>query len=321
MAISNIITGISVVAGAGATADIRPAAGVEYKVIDFGSQHAFVANVPDLQVAINDGVNPACVVLVDPTTDPGKRTRQFEFYITHDNYITLTNTGGAGANLSIIGELIRPGLTITDVALIGGGLQYDIRPPAGQTWKITELGCDVWTAGPADINPNIRVFLTDGVTLLPIVLDPTMVRGQDKQLEIYIDHDIYLSVLDVGGVGCTIAWCGRRVPLTTINSVQDVGIGGTLDIQPPAGQEWVVTELAAETWAGGGAPNDYPDVNVSIMVGANLSDILEAGSVATSLRWNTPFNFKIDNTHFIRITNINAAANEVGVVGYAQRAY
>lgn len=314
---SNLITNISAAVGAGASIDIIPPAGQEYLVTDFFSQHAFVANAPDLQVGIYDGANN-CISLIDPTTDPGKRTRQYQFYITHDNYLRLTNTGAAGANLGFTGERVRSGLTRTDIVAIGAGLGVEIIPAAGETLLVTEIGVTTWTAGPADINPDVSVGLTDGTLINSIILDPTMVRGQDKQLQIYINMPIHLYVIDTSGGGNNFAYSARRVPVACRSAVLDVVGSATWDIRPAAGEEVVVTELAAETWAGA-APNGYPDIIVSLMVGANLSDITKAG--AASLRWNSDCILKIDHDHWIRVTENSAANNEVGYSAYLQRGY
>ena len=315
---SNLITNISAAVGAGASIDVRPPVGQEWLVTDFFSDALFVTDVPDLQVSLYDGAS-ACISLRDPTLDPGKRTRQYQFYLTRDNYLRITNTAGVGANVGFTGERVRAGLTVADKVTIGAGAAVDIQPPVGQTWKLTEFGAVAWTVPASDINPNVEIGLTDGTLIASRIVLPTMVRGQDKQPEIYINNTVYLHVFSTPGTD--FAYCGRRVPETCISSVVDVVGSATLDIRPTAGQEWVITEIAAETWNGAGAPNDYPDIQVSLIVGADLSNIMEPGSVATSLRWNSDCRIKIDHDHWIRITEISGGNNEVGVSGYIQREY
>lgn len=314
---SNLITNVSLAVGAGGNVDVRPAVGQEWLVNDFASSAAFVTNVPDVQVSLYDGAT-ACISLLDPTTNPGKRGRQYKFYLTRNLYMRITNTGGAGTNVGYFGELVTPGLTRSAIVAIGAATGVEIQPPVGETWVITEIGSDTWTAGPADINPDVQLGITDGTLVASRITLETMVRGQDKQLEIYIDNDVYLYAYS--GTGCNFAYCGRRVPPTCISSVQDVAGSGNLDIQPPADQQWVITEFAAETWGGGGAPNDYPDIAVALRTTGN-SNVMEAGSVATSLRWNSEMKLKIDNGHFLRIAETSTANNEVGVSGYLERSF
>lgn len=307
------------VAGAG-NVDVQPAAGQAYLIREVGSDVVFVTNVPDIQTSIRDAVLADAIVQVDPTTDPGKRTRPLELYITNGNYLRITNTAVGAANLSWFGERVDPNMVITDIQAIGAGATVNIQPPAGQTWRLTEIGSDSWT-GAGDINPNLTIGITDGTLVASILLQPTMLRGQDKRLDLIINNTLYLAVTDTGAAGCVVGYSGIIVPLTSIGSIQDVAGAAVLDILPPATAEWVLTEFAAEQWGGAGAPNDYPDISVSMIVGANLSEVLEAGSVATSLGWNRELKLHIDNTHYVRITNVNVAANEVGVLGFLRRQY
>lgn len=312
---SNLITNISLAVGAGGNVDIQPAAGTEWLVEDFVSSAAFVSNVPDLQVSLYDGAS-ACISLLDPTTDPGKRNRQYKFYLTNAVYMRITNTGGAGTNVGYFGEIVRAGLTRSAVATIGAAAGIEIQPPVNETWVITEWGADTWTAG--EINPDVEIGLTDGTLVASRIIQSTMVRGQDKQPEIYINNDVYLYVYS--GTGCEFAYCGRRVPPTCISSIQDVAGSANLDIQPPVDQQWVITEIGAETWAGGGAPDNYPDIRVGLRTTGD-SNLLQAGSVGTTIRWNSEMRLKIDNVHFLRIEEISTANNEVCVSGYLDRSF
>jgi len=313
---TTLITDMAAAVAGGGTVDIQPAAGVEYLITDIGSDVAFVAAVPDVQVAIRDGVLADAILWIDPTTTPNKRAqRQLRLYVTNTNYCRLTNTAAGAANVSYFGEQVRAGLTRSDLVTIGVGATVEIQPPAGEVWHITEIANSVWSA----IYPDINLLVTDGTLVASIILDATMVRGQEKPLDLYIDNTTYLAVTDIGGAGCVFGYSGRLVPVECISSVQDVAGSATLDIIPTANQEWVITEISAETWAGV-APNGYPDITVSLMVGANLSDVLEAGAGA-SLGWNKELKLHIDTTHYLRITEISTANNEVGVLGYLKRSW
>jgi hypothetical protein len=301
--------------GAGATVDVQPPAGHEYLIRDVAGDAAFVGAVPEVQVAIRDGVLADAIVWIDPTTTPNKRGRQLELYLTNTNYMRLTNTAAGANNVSWFGREVRPGLSRVDLVNIAGGATVNIQPPAGEVWRITEIGASVWTAAYPDVN----LIVTDGVLVASLILDSTMARGQEKALNLYIDNVTYLAVTDTSGGGLVFGYSGVRVPETCISSVTDVAGSATLDIIPPANQEWVITEISAETWAGV-APNGYPDILVSMMVGANLSDLLEPGA-GVSLRWNTPMSLEIDTTHYLRITEISTADNEVGVLGYLKRSW
>lgn len=319
MTISNMAAGV----GAGGNVDVQPAAGHAYKIIDVGNNAAFVANVPDVQVGIRDAVLADAILLLDPTTDPGRRVNQLEVYITNGNYLRITNTGGAGSNISYFGEEVNVNNVRADLVAVGAGVFSDIQPPDGEVWKITAWGYSVFTAGPADINPDCIVGQTDGTLVASVIIDQTMVRGQDKKAQWIIDHNNYLRVTDgTAGAGGVFGYSGIRIPQTCISDVQDAIAGGNIDIRPAINTEWVITEIGAELWAGAGAPNNYPEIQVSMIVGANLSEILEGGGVSTPLRWNSEMNLSIDYTHYLRVTNLNGgAANEVAWMGYLRRSY
>jgi hypothetical protein len=303
--------------GAGATVTVRPPVGEEWLITDFSNNAAFVGGVPDVEVSLTDGVNTS-ICLIDPTTDNGKRGRQYKFYITHDLYMLITNTGGAGSNIGWVGEKVAPNLTRSGIITIAALSNAIIQPPVGETWVITEWGADTWTAGPADINPDCWVGLSDGVSLLSFITDPTMIRGQDKCMEVYIDNAVGLNVYSTPG--CNFAYSARRVPNNCISYVTDVAGLATLDVRPTVGEEWYLSEFSGEIWAGGGAPNNYPDLLISLRVGANLSDIFEPPALA-SINWDVACILLADYDHYIRITNNNAANNQVGVSGFLKRSY
>ncbi len=315
--ISNVISNLSVNVGAGGTFTIRPPAGEAWLVKDFTSNNAPVANVADISVSLTDGANP-CLSMNDPTTDPGKRLNQCEYYITHDLFLLITNTGAAGAEIGWFGEKVNPNTVVGEVLTLGAGATVSIIPPVGQTWKITDYGCDVWTAGPADINPDVSIQITDGALILSNLIDPTMARGQDKQRNWYIDAANYLNVLDTGGGGSHFAYCGTRIAEICIGAIQDIIGSATYDIRPPAGEEWLISEFSAETWVGA-APAGYPDITVSLMVAADLSDLLTGAGA--NLRWDEKLELNIDHDHWIRITETSAANNETGFLGIVKRQY
>jgi hypothetical protein len=312
---SNIITGISAAVGAGASITVRPPVGEAWVLYDFSSDVAFVAAVPDMQISLTNGAT-AAIILMDPTTDAGKRTRQTKLYVTNAIYASIKNTGGGNANLGWFGEKVNPNNVRCGTITIGATSFGVIRPPVGETWIITEWGTTPFTVA-GDINPAVEVGLTDGVLVASRFILPTNIRAQNKQPNIVINRNVYLNLYSTPGV--EFYYSAIRIPNTAISSVTDVVGSANLDIIPPAGDEWVITDVGAETWAGGGAPNDYPDINVFLRTTAN-SELLVSGAGA-SARWNSDSILKIDTAHFLRIVEVSAGNNEVCVSGYLQRSY
>lgn len=314
---SNTITAISINVGAGASVDFKPAAGIGWEINLIGSNNLFVANVPDVEVSMTNGVLSA-VMLVDPTTDPGNRGRMHKYMVTNGVYLSVKNTGGAGAEISVIGKLANVNNILSNIIAIGAGATENIDPGSAYDMVVYEMGASNLSAG--EINPDVNVAYDDGTLSAALIWDVTNIFGHDKQLMIPVSHALQLAVTDTDGGGGNFAYSAEKAR-GVVYAYEDVGIGGTLDVAPPDGQEWMITTIAAETLAGAGAPNNYPDATIAILIGANESNLMEAGSVATSLLWNAAYAIAIDHTKNLRATNINAAAQNVCVAGFLTRAY
>lgn len=315
MLITNINAGI---AGAAVT-NIQPPAGQAWVIYEVGSEEAFVGAQPDLAYAIADGVLTEAIIVIDPTTEAQKGTRAKEIYVTNANYLAITNTAAGAANVGWTGERVDPNLVITDMVTCptGGAGLVDVQPPAGEVWRITEIGSELYNGGAN--HPEVIIGITDGALVASVICREADQRGWFKALDWIIDNNVYLRFTNNAAADVDIAYCGVLIPQASIGSIQDVVGSATLDIQPPAGQEWVITEIAAETWAGV-APNGYPDIDVSLYDGAVLSEVLEAGA-GVSLGWNRRLLLHIDNATYLRITEVSTGNNEVGILGYLKRSF
>lgn len=318
---SNTITAISVNVGAGASVDFQPAAGQAWEINIVSSNNVFVGNVPDVQVLMKKGVATA-IMLRDPTVDPGNRGRMHKWLVTNTVFLSVTNTGGAGAEIGIIGKKTNPFNVLSDVLPIGAGATIHVDPGSNNDMMVYEMGNSVFTAGPADINPNVLVVYDNLTLATAVIWDPANIFGHDKQQMIPVSHALQLNVTDSGGAGCNFAFSAEKLSLGKVKfTYQTVAPGADMDVIPPAGEEWLMSVIASSILAGGGAPNDYPDVNAMILIGANESHILEAGSVATSLLWNALFSIAIDNANRLRAHNANVGGQDVCIAGILSREY
>lgn len=313
---SNLVSNISAAINAAAAYDVQPPAGQGWVIYEVSSEEAFVATIPDLAYGIADGVLTLANIVIDPTTEGQKGARAKEIYLTNANYLTITNTGGNPAFIGWTGERVDPNLIITDMVTCPNAGNVDVQPPAGQTWRITEIGAELYQG--ADNHPGVTFGITDGTLVASMIMLELADRGQEKAYDWIIDNNIYLRLTNTAGADCDIAYCGVRIPETSIGSVQDVVGSATLDIQPPAGEEWVITEFAAETWTGVPGAADVPDITVSLYDGTNLSDILEP---LASAAWYRKLHIHIDNATYLRITETSTGNNEVGILGYLKRSF
>ena len=319
---TTIISGMTAGVGGGGNVDVVPPVGQAWHIKEVTSQHAFVTNAPDVEVRIRNGAVADAIVSIDPTTSPNRKLCSYDLYITNTNWMRLVNTGAAGGNIGHLGYRVNVNTAICANVACGIGATIFIQPPVGETWVITDIGSELWHA--VNIYPDIDVGVTNGALLLSMILSAHNARGWlAKRYQWYINNMVYIRVTNTNAAANAVGYTGFRTGVTAISSIQTVGIGATLDVRPLANTEWVLTEFAAEIFAGAGPPADAPDIMVSLATGAGptLSELLEPGSIAVSLRWNYPIEFPIDNTNWIRITNVNAATNQVGVLGYLKRTY
>ena len=196
----------------GANMDIQPAAGFEYRITDVGSSlwiGGAPNNLPDVTVQIFDGANTAALLR---GADRRGWDRNLDIVINIANYLRLTNTNAATAVLAVTGVVARAfgsgaSVVITDVQAIGAGLNWDVQPPAGQEWRITDIGCDRWLGVSPAALPELTVSIFDG-TIGSVLLTSTDTKGWNEEMEIYIDIGDYLRLNDVSGVGCTACIVG-----------------------------------------------------------------------------------------------------------------
>ena len=210
-AASFVITNMSQVAAAG-TWDLIPPAGYEYVIYNVGSSMWIGAapnGLPDVTVSLNDGTLTADFMR---GAEARGWNKNMEIHINTANYLTLTNTNAAQADLAIVGIVSRyfgagAGVVISDVQTIAAGANWDVRPPAGQEWRITEIGASIWLGvSPAGI-PQLTVSIYDG-TLTSNILISTDNKGWMHEMEIYADNTNYIRLNDVGGAGINAAISG-----------------------------------------------------------------------------------------------------------------
>lgn len=313
---SYLASGISAAVGAGAAIDVQPAAGNAYMIREFFNDAVFVGDVPEVQVAIRDGVLTDAVVILDPTTAVQKN-RSKQLYITNVNYLRLTNTAAGGGNVGWTGHQVPVGIVMTDMYTAPNAGFVNVQPPAGQVWLVTEIGAETMNATNM---PDLTVYLTNGVLLASMIADGTRNLVWQKQLNLYISNTLYLRLEPIAGADNDVGLSMIRVAEEQFAAVVDLGAGLNLDIQPADGRECVITQVGAETWAGI-APAGAPDIFVALFNGVVLSDIMEDGATSDSLIHNRQYEIEIDNAIYIRITEGSAGANEVSYCGYTRRYY
>lgn len=313
---STYITDIELaVAGAGAFI-IQPAAGHAYCLEEVSSNQAFVGGVPDVAVALDDGVHTTCILKLDPATAVQK-DRKLEIYLTNALYATVTNTAVGAANIGYFGKQVNVNNVRSLIVTAPNGGNVDVQPPVGETWKVTEIGAE--TLGAAQ-HPNITMYLTNGVLTVSALTDETHNAKWDKAWNLILSNANYLNIAPIAAADNDVALSIVRVALQPFCGIVDCVGAATIDIQPAAGQQAVVVDIAGETWAGI-APVGTPDAAVALWDGVNISDVMTAGSVADALIHFRQMELRIHPAAYLRVTDVSGGANEIGWSGFVERQF
>jgi hypothetical protein len=310
------VAGVLAAVGGGANMDIQPAVGHAYCITELFSNQVFVGGVPDIQAAFRNAVLADCIVILDPTTEVQKQHRPKELYITNVIYLRVTNTAVGAAVIGWTGHRVRPDIVMTSMFTAPNGGTVDLQPTAAQgVWRCTEIGCEVMNATN---EPDLTIALIDGVTLTAQIADGARDAVWDKLLNWYISNAIYLRFAPIAGADRDVCISAVRVAKELYGAAFAVGAGATVAIQPAAGVDAVVTEVAGSVWAGV-APAGNPDATFQITDGVTPSTIIEAGSVADSLIRNRHMEIEINNAAYMQVVDTGGAGANVAYSGYVTR--
>jgi hypothetical protein len=288
------------------------------------------AAVPNLTAGLFDGVNGPALFRFSSAAAPHTRgwANPPEWHINNTNYLRITNPEAGGLNVAIsilmsshFGANANSRV-ISDLAVLGAGAAQAVRPPIGQDWKITDIGSTRWVgAQPAGI-PNVAIDITDGVNAAQVA-DGANARGWDRPFEIYINNNAWMTLTNPVGAGATVGWSGVIIAdygtngqTHVISDTAILGAGGVQVVQPPATEEWVITEIGCSVWLGA-APAALPDVLVQISDGT-IAGI--AQNNANVRGWNGRMRYVLTNTNFMTLTDSGGAGCNVGWSGFRQAA-
>jgi len=310
--------------GAAGNLDILPPVGFNYEITEIGSS-VWVGvppnAVPQVNVGLFDGVLGPSWFL--QSTDIRGWNRRQSLHIDNTNYLRLNNPGGAGANISYAGHVIRAygaGATrvISDLQTIGAGANMDVLPPAGNEYMVCDVGASIWIGGaPANL-PDCTVSIFDGVNAAQF-MQGADARGWGKPLELYFNPANYLRLTNTNAAANVLAISGvisrihGAAPTMVRSDVQVVPVAAVVDFIPAQGEEWRVTDIAADTWVGV-APAALPNVTAQIFDGVIASNVI----IPTDNKgWLDPIEILIDQTNYLRLAA--AAAVVVGISAVVSR--
>jgi len=313
---------------AGANLDVQPAAGMVYEVTDVGGSNWVgvpPGEVPQVDVGLFDGaLGPSHILR---STDLRGWYRKQHIMIDNANYLRLNNPGLAGENISHSAQLKQEygvgfSVCVTDIQTVAAAGVLTIQPPAGYDYKVHDIGSDTWVgAAPAGL-PDVQVDLTDG-TLVATIMQSTDARQWEPELELFVNNGNYITITNTAAGNADISYsaeiyryygAGQSV---VISDLQACAAGGNVDFQPAGGVEWRITGFAGATWAGV-PPLAFPDITV------NLFNGVIAGQLIDEVDWKAQgslIELHIDNSNYIRITDISGAGMDVGIIGEMSQRY
>ena len=178
------------------------------------------------------------------------------------------------------------------IAAIGGAGTTDVTPAAGAAYCITEVFSNQAQANGV---PDISLDLRDGVlTDAVILIDQATELQKDRRKEIYITNVTYLRITNTAAGAAVIGWMGHQVRADNVRTyIVTAPNGAFVDVQPPLGEVWKVTEIGAETM---NATNEL-DAVVSLIDGVTNTAIMRDG--ALDIGWDI-CNWYISNPIYLR---------------------
>lgn len=212
---------------------------------------------------------------------------------------------------------------VTDIQVVGAGANFDIQPGAGFEWEVLEVGSSAWVGVPPNAVPQVNVGIFNGVIGPAWLLQAADTRGWRKTQHWQVNNVNYIRLNNPGGAGANISFVakvGRAFGVAasyTRTQLLTVATGINWDIQPAAGFEYLINDVGSSLWIGG-APNNLPDVSVSIFDATNAAIMLRG---ADARGWDKNLNIYINNTNYLRLTNTNAAQAILAIVGQVAREF
>jgi hypothetical protein len=195
---------------AGEVWEVRPPAGQDWDIRDIGTSRwsAGAGGLPNVTVELTDGVSFATIAI--GTENFGWHS--FDIHINHDVWLRFTNPGGAPATVGFSGIISKdygPNGVSEVASLVGtvlGGAANIllVRPPIGQEWKVTRIGGSVLTAAAPLSLPDVVAALTDAAPIVSPVLQGTEDKGWFDDLEIYLNHDNWMTITDTPAAGADL---------------------------------------------------------------------------------------------------------------------
>jgi hypothetical protein len=227
-------------------------------------------------------------------------------------------------------EVFKMARVFSTVQTVLAGANYDVLPPLGQDWEVTDFGSSAFV-GVAPLGvPNLTAGMynaTVGVSALfknSSAANPHL-RGWQHPCSLFINNSNYLRVTnpEAGPLNIAISvrlskqYAPNIVESGVISGTQTLIATGTATVRPPVGEDWLIREVGSSRWVGA-QPAGLPNVAISLSDGTNAALI---GDGVNTVPWMEPLNLHINNAVFMTLNNPVGAGATVGWSGVKSRVY
>ncbi len=212
---------------------------------------------------------------------------------------------------------------MTDIQIVGAGANFDVQPAAGFEWEVLEVGSSIWIGVPPNAVPQVNVGIFNGAIGPAWLLQAADTRGWRKTQHWQINNANYMRLNNPGGAQENISFVAKVIrafgtgATVTQTQLQTVAAGANWDVQPAVGHEHLIQDVGSSLWIGG-APNNLPDVSVSVFDGTTAAIMLRG---ADARGWDKNLNIYTNRANYLRLTNTNAAQAVLCVVGQLARIF
>jgi hypothetical protein len=312
-------------AGAGDSFDLRPPVGEDWEVTGFTGSVFSGGTVPQVDAGLVDATT-GVMTWMRHSGNTGTFENlagwagQTRLFINHDCWLRVENADAAGTvvgiSAKIAGKYPVNGTSKVVSGTVTSAVPVVIRPPVGEDWLLTHVGCSVWAGANPNQLPATHIDITDGVITATVANDTIASRGWDTPLDIYMNHDNYVVLTPAGA--CTLSWSAIKIKeygpqgvSDVITQVGTIPVATFLDFQPVAGEEWIVTQIGCNAAFTAGIPT----VQVDLRDTALQTTIAQVSTANKG--WFDEMRYYLNHDNWLRLTAV--AADVVGISGYKWR--
>lgn len=311
-------------AGVGDFFDFRPPVGEDWEVTEIAASVFSGGTVPEVDAGLMTAVS-----IVPAWIRHSGNTGTFEnlrgwggetsIFINNACWLRVENADAAPVDVAISAKVIKTygpaarSSVVSGIAILAGAIATPITPPAGQDWLLTDVGSSVWVNANPNQLPNVQVDLTEAGLLATVATAGAVSRGWDKPFELHLNNTSFVTLTPAGAA--TIGWSAvitREYPpngfSNVITRVRLADAAGDVEIRPPVGEEWKITDIgcnAAFTVA-------VPTVQADIVDAAAQVTIAQLSTAAKG--WYGKMAYLLNRNNWMVLRAV-AATDNCGVSG------